>query len=196
MPSNQLYFFDVPTDISAEWRKLFELMDADMNSRDSLLGRPKASVLKERREVLENMGIKNEFDAILSAEAQKERGNMYFRQGRVGRANALYFCSMTTSPLPSTFLNLAAVSLKQHMWLTAVMFCTRALAFKEVMQPATVAKTLYRRAVARRLLSHEGKYLREALSGKQNIVNTLRYILLTVKQTSKSRTLSSQIMPT
>ena len=73
MPSNQLYFFDVPTDISAEWRKLFELMDADMHSRDSLLGRPKASVLQERREVLENMDIKNEFDAILSAEAQKER---------------------------------------------------------------------------------------------------------------------------
>ncbi|KZP17039.1 hypothetical protein FIBSPDRAFT_1047143 [Athelia psychrophila] len=61
-------------------------------------------------------------------------------------------------------LNCAAVSLKQRLWAGAELFCTRALAFKELLRPATKAKTLYRRAIARRLPSREGKYLCKALS--------------------------------
>ncbi|KAJ7115078.1 hypothetical protein C8R43DRAFT_1038940 [Mycena crocata] len=152
-----MYFFQIPADALPQWKTLFEHADSYM-STDYLMGRSKENVLHDRQTCLENMGLTNDFDAYLSAEAGKERGNEYFRQGKLGRAIAMYHGSLVLVPLPSTFLNIAAVSLRQKMWGTAEHFCTLALKMEDILAPRTRAKALYRRANARRLLHHEGKY--------------------------------------
>ncbi|KAJ7885684.1 hypothetical protein B0H14DRAFT_2698739 [Mycena olivaceomarginata] len=153
---SDLYFLDIPDDALPDWKTLF--------SPKGLLGRSKSVVRRDRRICLNTMGLTNDFDAYLSAEAGKQRGNEYFRQGKLGRALAMYHGTLTLMPLPSTFLNCAAVSLRQKMWGTAEHFCTLALGMENILSTTTKAKALYRRAVANRLLSHEGRFLQIALA--------------------------------
>ncbi|EPQ52122.1 hypothetical protein GLOTRDRAFT_95785 [Gloeophyllum trabeum ATCC 11539] len=166
-----MYFFNVPQDASDEWRMLFENLDADMCSDEYLLGRPKELVRKQKLDQMATCSITNDFDAVLSAEAIRERswaqGNEYFRQGMVGRAQVMYLAALAFAPLPLVMLNLAAVMLKQKM--LGVTFpgnYTSGLLHRD----ETKTKAYYRRAVARRLLSHEGKHLRQAL---EDITNAL-----------------------
>ncbi|KAJ6555014.1 hypothetical protein DFH09DRAFT_1494115 [Mycena vulgaris] len=162
-----LYFLNVPPGASPAWKTLFSYADKYMGSPQALLGRPRSTVRESRQICLDNMGLTNEFDIYLSAEAGKDRGNEYFREGKLGLAMGMYFSSIILMPLPSTFLNCAAVSLRQQMWATAEHFCTLALKMENILSPRTKAKALYRRAVANRLHDHEGRHLQTALTDIQ-----------------------------
>ncbi|KAJ7929462.1 hypothetical protein B0H13DRAFT_2310607 [Mycena leptocephala] len=157
---SDLYFIDIPDDALPDWKALFVYADAYMSSPKGLLGRSKSVVRKDRRICLNTMGLTNDFDAYLSAEAGKQWGNEYFRQGKLGRLRA----NDPTQFLVTTFLNCAAVSLRQKMWGTAEHFCTLALDMENILSPTTKAKAHYRRPVANRLLSHEGRFLQIALA--------------------------------
>ncbi|KAJ7480597.1 hypothetical protein FB451DRAFT_1556198 [Mycena latifolia] len=159
-----LYFLTLPADASPAWKTFFSHADAYMGSAEALMGRSKSAVRENRQICLDNMQLTNDFDAYLSAEAGKDRGNEYFREGKLGRAMGMYLGSLVLMPLPSTFLNCAAVSLRQQMWGIAEHFCTLALKMEDILSPATKAKALYRRAVANRLQDHEGRSLRTALT--------------------------------
>ncbi|KAJ7119769.1 hypothetical protein C8R44DRAFT_878165 [Mycena epipterygia] len=102
----------------------------------SLMGPARAKVRENRQICLDNMGLTNDFDAFLSD------GKRIF----------------------STFLKCAAVSLRQKLWGNAEHFCTLVLKMEDIISPRTKAKALYRRAVANRLLHHEGQHLRTALN--------------------------------
>ncbi|KAJ7935050.1 hypothetical protein B0H13DRAFT_2305204 [Mycena leptocephala] len=150
---SDLYFLDIPDDALPDWKALFVYADAYMSSPKGLLGRSKSVVRKDRRICLNTMGLTNDFDAYLSAEAGKQWGNEYFRQGKLGRA--LHFFELCGS-----FASTEDVA----RWGTAEHFCTLALDMENILSPTTKAKAHYRRPVANRLLSHEGRFLQIALA--------------------------------
>ncbi|KAJ7584920.1 hypothetical protein C8J56DRAFT_1053323 [Mycena floridula] len=147
-----------PADLPEKWYNLFQIAEADFKMQWNWFNedyeKPDlqtfyASLRTRRDSLLTELGLANDFDALLTAEAFRLEGNELFRQGCFGRAEEMYIVSQKVFPLPLVFANLAAIAVKKRDFgYRVLMYTTRALQMESILAPPVRSKVLLRRVRA------------------------------------------------
>ncbi|KAJ7573482.1 hypothetical protein C8J56DRAFT_903286 [Mycena floridula] len=158
--SKPLIFFSLDPNVPACWKKYFQAAE-----REVIAAFPKDMSFEKfksnRRGVMRLQCSSDAFHAMSCAERIKNKGNDYFRQGLMDRAQHMYNASLLFVPSPTALLNLAAVMNDRCDFMETLSICDRIEAMEPVMvlSSARKAKMLYRRAIALKSMAKQAHHM-------------------------------------
>ncbi|KAJ7571987.1 hypothetical protein C8J56DRAFT_907009 [Mycena floridula] len=139
--------------------------DLDFQAREVIAAFPKDMSFEKfksnRRGVMRLQCSSDAFHAMSCAERIKNKGNDYFRQGLMDRAQHMYNASLLFVPSPTALLNLAAVMNERCDSMETLSICDRIEAMEPIMvlSSARKAKMLYRRAIALKSMAKQAHHM-------------------------------------